>query len=251
MSSLIWTEGEIRMVARIGLFLSYLMRPNSVKIGLFLGAITILSGIINALFSVNFLKLFTGEIFSAAEVLRLSYAFTLIFAGYVILLLVLLHALVTLLRNDNFKANAKKLQVQLIILISFIIAFFIARAFVVLLDIPLNPAFQLSFKGYRIHHFFYGISLLIIGGWLGHTNYGNRIMDISAVLYGGGLGLVTDEFGLLLTFGDYWSSQSYVFFLIFSLVLLLLLLLETYKLVNAKSISIEALQPPLRTDRGT
>jgi len=239
------------MAARIRLFLSYLMRPNPVKIGSLLGAFTILSGIINALFSVNFLKLFTGEIFSAAELLHLSYAFTLIFAGYMILLLVLLHSIYSLLRTNNFKATTDKLQLQFIILISFIIAFFVARTFIVLLDVPLNPTFQLSLKGYRIHHFFYGISLLIIGGWLGHTNYGNRIMHISAVLYGGGLGLVVDEFGLLLTFGDYWSSQSYVFFLIFSLVLLLLLLFETYKLVNAKSISIEALQPPLRTDRGT
>jgi len=237
------------MAARIRLFLAHLMRPNPVKIGTLLGALTMLSGIINALFSVNFLKLFTGEIFSAAELLRLSYAFTLVFAGYVILLLVLLHALVTLLRNDNFKVNAKKPKVQLIMLISFIIAFFIARTFVVLLDIPLNPAFQLSLKGYRIHHFFYGIGLLIIGGWLGHTTSGSRITRISAVLYGGGLGLVTDEFGLLLTFGDYWSVQSYVFFLLFSLVLLLLLLVETYKLVNAKSNSIEVRQPPLRTDR--
>jgi len=237
------------MVARIRLFLSYIMRPNHVKLGALLGAFTLLSGIIDAFFSVNSLKLFTGEIFSAAELLRLSYDFTLVFAGYLIILLVLLHALVLLVRTDRLNFTTEKLLVPLIILISFIVAFFIARSFVIFIDNPLTPTIELSLKGYRIHHFFYGIGLLIIGGWLGCTNHGPRMTRISAVLYGGGLGLVTDEFGLLLTFGDYWSSQSYVFFLIFSLVLLLLLLVETYKLVNAKSISIEALQPPLRTDR--
>jgi hypothetical protein len=39
------------------------MRPNHVKLGALLGAFTILSGIIDASFSVNFLKLFTGDNF--------------------------------------------------------------------------------------------------------------------------------------------------------------------------------------------
>ncbi len=216
------------MASRIWLFLSYLMGPNHVKLGALLGAFTILSGIIDALFSVNSLKLFTGEIFSAAELLRLSCDFTLVFAGYLIILLVLLYAIVLLLRANKFKGTTEKLQIQLIILISFIVAFFIARSFVIFIDNPLTPTIQLSLKGYRIHHFFYGIGLLILGGWLGYTNRGPRITRIAAVLYGGGLGFVTDEFGLLLTFGDYWASPSYVFFLLFSLVLLLLILLEMY-----------------------
>ncbi|MFZ2071030.1 MAG: hypothetical protein WAV32_05450 [Halobacteriota archaeon] len=60
---------------------------------------------------------------------------------------------------------------------------------------------------------------------------------ISAALYGCGFGLVVDEFGLLLTFGDYWSIQSYVFFVIFSLFLLIMLSFEAYKIVNTASSS--------------
>jgi hypothetical protein len=34
---------------------------------------------------------------------------------------------------------------------------------------------------------------------------------LGATLYGDGLGLLIDEIGLLLTWGNYWAKQSYVF----------------------------------------
>ena len=103
-----------------------------------------------------------------------------------------------------------------------------------LLDVPINPACQLWVKGYRVHHFFFGIGLLVIGGWLGHIQCGQRLVTwISAGLYGGGLGLIVDEFGLLLTFGDYWAIQSYIFFVLISLFLLITLLFESYKVFSA------------------
>lgn len=63
--------------------------------------------------------------------------------------------------------------------------------------------------GYHIHHFYIGIALICIAGWL--SIVGSEILSRKklAVLYGVGLGLFMDEIGLLLTWGDYFSSLSY------------------------------------------
>jgi len=179
-----------------------------VKISIFSGTAIIIAALINAIFFIDLLKIFTGKVLGAAMLLRMSYETTLIFIGYIILLFGFLRSIFSLLRTHSFNADSKKLQLQFIILSGFIVSFLIARAFVVLLDIPLNSAHQLWLKGYRIHHFFYGIGVLV------------------------------DEFGLLLTFGDYWSAQSYVFFVIISLLFLITLLFEAYKLFNTSSSSL-------------
>ena len=220
-------------------FLSFLTRPKSVKISLISGTAIIAGALIDAVFFLNILNIFTGgEVVNAAVLLRLGYESTLTFIGYVILLFGLLNSAFFMLRNHKFDAPPKKLQNQFIVLTFFIISFLIGRAFVVLLDVPINPAYQLWIKGYRVHHFFFGIGLLVIGGWLGHIQYGRLITKISAGLYGIGVGLVVDEFGLLLTFGDYWAAQSYIFFVIISLSFLIMLLFEAYKLFNTSSPSL-------------
>lgn len=226
------------MREKIQPFLSCLTRPKIVRISIFSGSVIIVATLIHAAYFFDVLNLFTGEAFETAELLRMSYEATLTLTGYLILLLGFLWSAFSMLQNDNFKANSKKLQIQFIILSAFITSFFIARAFVVLLDIPINYTFQLWLKGYRIHHFFFGIGLLGIGGWLGHIRYGHRVTQISAALYGGGLGLVVDEFGLLLTFGDYWSPLSHIFFVTVSLFLLIMLLFEAYKVFSTSSSSL-------------
>jgi len=207
--------------------------------------VIIVASLIKAAYFLDLVKLFTGEAFETAVLLRLSYEATLILMGYVILLLGFLRSIFSTLQNDNFKANSKKLQIQFIVLSAFIFSFFIARAFVVLLDVPISPAHQLWMKGYRIHHFFVGIGLLAIGGWLGYIRCGHRVTQISAALYGGGLGSIVDEFGLLLTFGDYWSPLSYTFFVTVSLFLLIMLLFEAYKIfsTSASLLSKDSAQP--------
>jgi len=64
--------------------------------------------------------------------------------------------------------------------------------------------------GYHIHHFYFGVILICIAGWVGivGSKYFNR--KHAALMYGAGLGLFMDEIGLLLTWGDYWSSLSYI-----------------------------------------
>jgi len=215
-------------------FLSYFTRHKIVKVSIISGATFIIAALIDAVFFLDVLNIFTDDFIDAAMLLRMTYESTLMFIGYTILLFGMLTSAFSMLRDHKFKGNSKKLQIQFIVLSTFVISFFIARIFVVLLSADINPACQLWVKGYRVHHFFFGIGLLVVGGWLGHIQRGRRLVTwIAAGLYGGGLGLVVDEFGLLLTFGDYWAIQSYIFFVIISLFLLLTLLFESYKVFNA------------------
>lgn len=89
-------------------------------------------------------------------------------------------------------------------IVSFVCSFLVARAFT-----TLYPNAVLVSSGFHIHHFWYGLALLSLGGWLGISYQNERINRLSAVLFGTGGGLVGDEVGLLLTFGDYWSGITF------------------------------------------
>jgi len=215
-------------------FLSYLTKRRSARICILLCTIFVLTALVEAVsrFTLTLPAVFIVDILDAAMILRLSYESTLMFIGYGILLFGMLSAVFPMFRDSKFRPNSKKLQIHFIILSSFTVTFLIARLFVAILNADINPVCQLWVKGYRIHHFFVGIGLLAIAGWLGHINGGSRsiITKVSAGIYGTGMGLVADEFGLLLTFGDYWAEQSYIFFVLISLLLLIALLEEAYKL---------------------
>lgn len=64
--------------------------------------------------------------------------------------------------------------------------------------------------GYHIHHFYFGILLIGIAGWLAIAGRTNLSKEKLALVYGAGLGLLMDEIGLLLTWGDYASTLSYL-----------------------------------------
>ena len=64
--------------------------------------------------------------------------------------------------------------------------------------------------GYHIHHFYFGILMIAIAGWFAITESGFESKEKLAVFYGIGLGLLMDEIGLLLTWGDYYSSLTYI-----------------------------------------
>lgn len=63
--------------------------------------------------------------------------------------------------------------------------------------------------GHHIHHFYFGILLIAIAGWLSMMESKRIHRKKIAVLYGFGLGLFMDEIGLLLTWGNYYSSLTY------------------------------------------
>lgn len=76
-------------------------------------------------------------------------------------------------------------------------------------DVKFSIGRNIILFGYHIHHFYIGIILICIAGWLsivGSTLFSRKQI---AVVYGAGLGLFMDEIGLLLTWGDYYSSLSY------------------------------------------
>lgn len=105
----------------------------------------------------------------------------------------------------------RKKVTPFIIAISFIIAFALARGTVVF-----GPEWmRLIVKEYHIHHFYYGFILIAISNWIALTTDRVHMFRFAAVLFGAGLGLFMDEFGLLLTCTtagfecDYYSRQSY------------------------------------------
>ncbi len=120
--------------------------------------------------------------------------------------------------------------------IAFIISVAVSR--LIALDIEKGRAIfgYLYIKGYHIHHFYYGILLLIVSNWMSlirHRKLHRRLFKgINSIMFGGGLGLVVDEFGLLLTMefglkGNYWAPQSYYAIVtVVSVFVLFLLLLR-------------------------
>lgn len=65
--------------------------------------------------------------------------------------------------------------------------------------------------GLHIHHMVFGIGLLIAAGGASFTNGGNvgHWRDVLAFLFGVGVGLVLDEFALILHLKDvYWTSEG-------------------------------------------
>lgn len=108
-------------------------------------------------------------------------------------------------------------------LISFIFAFTVARAFT-----TLYPETVLQIRGIHIHHFWYGVATLAIGGWLGISIENERLNRVAAILFGAGGGIIGDEVGLLLTLGNYWSEITYTFIIVFSALAFILILLVKY-----------------------
>src|SRR5947209_18557572 len=90
-----------------------------------------------------------------------------------------------------------KPHLSIIANICFISAFILARIFT-----TLNPNVVLVTSGLHVHHFWYGLAMLAVGGWLGINYQAERIDRMAAVLFGAGGGLIGDEIGLLVTFGN-------------------------------------------------
>jgi hypothetical protein len=122
----------------------------------------------------------------------------------------------------------EKPNLSLLAMISFIVSFIIARTFT-----TLNPNTVLIGGDYHIHHFWYGIAMLAIGGWLGISYQSERTDRLAAILFGAGGGLIGDEVGLLLTLSAhaYWTEITYTFIIIFLTFASMLILLNKYRKV--------------------
>ncbi|MEM3673320.1 MAG: hypothetical protein QW468_03740 [Candidatus Bathyarchaeia archaeon] len=105
-----------------------------------------------------------------------------------------------------------KPNLSILALASFIASFIIARTFT-----SSYPKIVWEVSGYHIHHFWYGLAMLAIGGWLGISIENERLNRIAAILFGAGGGLIGDEVGLLLTFESegYWAEITYTLVIMF------------------------------------
>src|SRR5207244_10915251 len=91
----------------------------------------------------------------------------------------------------------------------------------------LNPQIVVIQQGIHFHHFWYGLALIAIAGWLGIARPSRRLSRVYAIVYGLGAGFIGDEVGLLLTFGDYYSELTYISLVAaVSFILLAMLLLR-------------------------
>jgi hypothetical protein len=117
-------------------------------------------------------------------------------------------------------------------LLSFITSFFGSRLFA-----TLNPTIVLQQQGIHFHHFWYGIALMGIAGWLAITWKSERLDRAYAVMYGLGAGFIGDEVGLLLTLGNYQSELTFDFFIGAISASTLLLLVIRYRAVLKREVS--------------
>ena len=97
------------------------------------------------------------------------------------------------------------------ILASFLITFAIARSLVLLMTARRIPIVFLHVEGTHVHHLNYGIFLLAgVGACLLLCRPRGRALKAVAMLYGAGLALTFDEFGMWLNLdGNYWHRASY------------------------------------------
>ena len=75
------------------------------------------------------------------------------------------------------------------------------------LYVALGGSLNYSFLGYQLHHFYYGISLLVIAAILKVRNKAPE--SVILFLTGMGLGFICDESDLLLSIGRPYTMQLY------------------------------------------
>lgn len=112
-----------------------------------------------------------------------------------------------------------------IILLSFIAAFIIARI------MSLQLGGELYIDGFHIHHFYWGMIALSIGGIIGILGSSHRAMQVAGVLVGAGIGIFADEIGLLLNCTTptrdctYFFSDTYDIIVSIGIVIILIIMI--------------------------
>lgn len=100
-----------------------------------------------------------------------------------------------------------------VVIFYFLVTFILSRLMVYLVLGRWLPNFFLTIRGVHIHHFTYGVIILTLVGLymiLRRPEPETEIFKIACALYGIGLGLTFDEFGMWVRLADtYWVRQSY------------------------------------------
>jgi hypothetical protein len=115
-------------------------------------------------------------------------------------------------RDPSPESAEQPVQTQLarIVLMVFLLTFISARILVFLIMSRRMPDFYLHLGGTHIHHLNYGIFLLSgLGAYLLFGHPEGRHLKTAAVLYGVGMALTYDEFGMWIRLGgQYWQRAS-------------------------------------------
>ncbi|HLZ46686.1 MAG TPA: hypothetical protein VKQ05_13515 [Gemmatimonadales bacterium] len=98
-----------------------------------------------------------------------------------------------------------------LVLLSLLLTFIAARLISLLIMLHRMPDIYLHVRDTHVHHLNYGIFLLAgVGAYLLFSPSPAAALPAAAVLYGIGLGLTFDEFGMWLHLnGDYWQRASF------------------------------------------
>src|SRR5947199_3433347 len=96
-----------------------------------------------------------------------------------------------------------------LVLLSLIVTFVLARLVTILITLHRMPNIYFHVRDTHVHHLNYGIFLLAgVGAYLLFSS--GPAAPAAAVIYGIGLGLTFDEFGMWLHLnGDYWQRASF------------------------------------------
>ncbi len=101
-------------------------------------------------------------------------------------------------------------QLARIVFFVFLLTFIASRIVVFLIMSRRIPDLYLHLGGSHIHHLNYGIFLLAsLGGYLLFAEPGRRRLKTAAIVYGIGMALTFDEFGMWVRLGgSYWQRAS-------------------------------------------
>jgi len=133
---------------------------------------------------------------------------------------------------SSVRETRERPSLSVLALAFFVVSFVIARVFT-----TISPDTVLVSGSLHIHHFWYGLIMLAIGGWLGISYNDVKIDRLAAILFGAGGGLIVDEVGLLLTLesANYWAGITYTFVIIFvAFASILILIGRYYRLIRTE-----------------
>jgi hypothetical protein len=123
----------------------------------------------------------------------------------------------------------RKKTTPFLVFVFLLITFFLSRVFVIYF-----PQKVFFIRGYHIHHFFFGVILLGVAGYVALVSDKIRLQRLAAAVFGTGLGLVLDETGLFLTCGtlvmecDYWAKVTYDIFILIASLFMAILYFEPF-----------------------